>query len=1206
MNKTLSFNYLTGLLPVFILVLSADCFAQMRSGELMKNYDTVFGVKLNQRSYPFDIILTDSRPLGNVLVPGEQPAFTFNLKNNLDKPLKMTGKFSVIAYGTRGIPGDIWLPEMYKIADLPAISVPIDVPAKGTQQLAVSASLPETFGAYALVLDLGAEGRRFATSCARTFATATEKIQYPKFSLDDVVGIPVLNRLGVQAIRKELGFYKRSDANYEKNMAKLDEELKHFADNNITVLLTLESGGEQPLGRGRPHLSPENVMLNTKQDLAWLPKDDDEFQYFVATLCKKYGWPKGPVTAVQLWNEPWEGISISGWGADMLRYREIYTRMALGVEEARKEGADVLITGCDSSTNSQDKLFGDGKDTFLKWFDACTIHYQGLTAPVLNKAWLERKSPHGRVKIWDTESWVANTDDRISTVIAANRAAGYDRAMGVYGGNLSTPLKQNVTLPDGSKKQVSLYHAWSTAAAVGAAQHFIGERDFHEILFKNGLPWVMVFDGEKGHPDDGTIVVVGDLKEAFNDFLLFRGVRGMAEIRRKEALTAKFNKLSADSPERPALQRQLATSEVLSDASLTMKNPDKEFILFDFYGNPQDASSKTLQMPLNHSGYFLRTTGKPGSFDRLVKAVAEARIDGYEPLNVIARDLQAPVSQKPLLTLGLTNILNRPVSGSLTVSLGKLALDVPKKLEFKAHETKEVQIPVIGGSASPDNTYPLSFRFDAGTDGYSTHQENLHVNFIAKRTISVDGNLDDWKDVLPEPVYADRDQGPSLMESAWLPFEKFTVSQKPGFATAYLAYDDKYFYFAAKIADNTPDDGTLRFEKRNDDDYYYPTVTYEYDPGKTVLKDDTVWQEPSRTAAALFLPGSKTGRSFAAWVSVAKQLGVSVELPDSTAKLVTFYFVDWDTHLNGRRAVKVQAIDAATNKPLAETVVREYGPGTYVTFRLTGKTKVIVSTVNWTNASLSGVFFDADNSGKTNVELVNTDLATGADWQSKYGKEGYLVIGAKPSYPADVKFAVLEEISKKEYRWPDGVRRFSYRKRPDLPFGSSPKFDNVQIAFNVIPDDQKLDMIAFPPGTMNGFVPRSDTDYEYALNKVSEVYGGGTEIWRCYTPGMPRKGFYPRQPASPFDGSVKNGKLVVKTDENTRIVEAALPWTEIPLVKEAMAAGKPVKFSFRVNDNQGPSMELSEGRSVAKRNSYTFHPEFVQHWSNEVEFSFEK
>jgi hypothetical protein len=187
------------------------------------------------------------------------------------------------------------------------------------------------------------------------------------------------------------------------------------------------------------------------------------------------------------------------------------------------------------------------------------------------------------------------------------------------------------------------------------------------------------------------------------------------------------------------------------------------------------------------------------------------------------------------------------------------------------------------------------------------------------------------------------------------------------------------------------------------------------------------------------------------------------------------------------------------------------------------------------------------------------------------------------------------------------VRRYTYRKGVELPFGAGPnKFDNVQIAFNVIPLDKKADMVPNPPGTMPRFVPYHDTDYEYALNPVSPDYGGGTEIWRSLVPGMPRKHFYPRQPASTYDGPVKDGSLIIKQDGNTRVVEAAIPWSEIPLVKKALDKGKTVKFSFRVNESAGPSMELAEGRSVSKKNTYTFHPDWADHWANEVEFSFQK
>ena len=112
--------------------------------------------------------------------------------------------------------------------------------------------------------------------------------------------------------------------------------------------------------------------------------------------------------------------------------------------------------------------------------------------------------------------------------------------------------------------------------------------------------------------------------------------------------------------------------------------------------------------------------------------------------------------------------------------------------------------------------------FDAGDDGKSAHEEDLHVNRIAKRTITVDGNLDDWQGVLPQTIKVETASGPTLTEQAWRPFEKFDVGAATGFALGYLAYDDNYFYFAAKVADSTPDGGTMRFETRDDDQFFYP------------------------------------------------------------------------------------------------------------------------------------------------------------------------------------------------------------------------------------------------------------------------------------------------------------------------------------------------------------------------------------------------
>ena len=196
------------------------------------------------------------------------------------------------------------------------------------------------------------------------------------------------------------------------------------------------------------------------------------------------------------------------------------------------------------------------------------------------------------------------------------------------------------------------------------------------------------------------------------------------------------------------------------------------------------------------------------------------------------------------------------------------------------------------------------------------------------------------------------------------------------------------------------------------------------------------------------------------------------------------------------------------------------------------------------------------------------------------------------------------QIKREELAWPAGVRRFSYRKWPSLPSGRN--VDNVQIGFNVIAPEEK-GWYLNPPGTMPRFMCYKTTDYEYAFNPVAPRYGGGTEIWRLAAPGIARKHFFPRQPKAAVNGGpVAGGKLAMRRDGNTRIVEAALPWPEIPDVKKRLDAGERIKFTFCVNDNAGPSYELAGGRSVAKVDTYALHPYWSPHWTNEVEFAFEK
>ncbi|HVJ06945.1 MAG TPA: hypothetical protein VM554_01035 [Acidisarcina sp.] len=975
--------------------------AQMVTGAKMPGYPEAFRLTAGEQAADYSVqeigVKAGGATMANVLLPGEDMQLTLRFTNKTKQRIQAKGSLSLINYRTSVPPGDVWVPHVFKVADEGTTAVDVDLPPSGFQDVTVRPQVPERFGGYVLVAELAGHGRAFAAAVVRTITPDAGRVQYPTYALDATwpqymnEGVLVLfEKLGVKGMRLAGSYSPRNAPEYARSTQDLDTYMQWIKAHDVTVMLTLDSGTmmTQPLGRPRPWLTPDGKMLKTKSDQAWLPSYDGDFQNWVQHITSRYGWPKGNLNAVELWNEPWESISISGWGADIPRYREIFTHMALGVEAARQSaGVNVLIGGTSSSSNARDKLFSDGSTDFLKWLDFVSVHYQALAAdPSEVPEWIHRKSPYGPVRVWDTESWIANSEDRFAGVIASMRAQGQSRTAGVYGGNVYE--SRNITFGD---HVYPVVQAWAPAAAVAATQKFIGQRAFNRLLFQNGLPWVFVFDGrpaEKGgqaRPEDGTVVVLGDLKQLYDpNRTVFRSI------------------------------------QVAPDAQLTVPNRGHFIRAYDFYGNQIQVGSNAIHIPLNGQGYFLRGDGQPGSFAKLLAALKTANARGYTPVEIVAHDMTAPVNSGANLRLSLTNILDHAVTGRVSVTLGDLTMDSSSKsVTLAANETKDVSFAITGGKPAPSNIYGLSAEFDTGADGKATHKEEIHVNQIAHRTIHVDGDLEDWKGVLPQ-ILPGTGIGANMTEEAWLPFKDFTQGAANGLATAYLAYDSDNFYFAAKIADTTPDAGMLRFEKRDDDAYFYPDHVTDPD-GKTLT-------------------------------------------------------------------------------------------------------------------------------------------------------------------------------------WPEGVRHYSYRKHFDVPSGSG-EHDNVQIALNVLRDKPWLPN---PPGVMPHFITYWDTDYEYALNPVANQYGGGTEIWRLQSPGMPRKHFFPRQPKSPIDGGPVAGKLVIRRDANTRVVEAAIPWSEMPEVYKQILAGKTVKFTCRVNDNKGPAHELATGRSVSITNSITFHDDWKTHWANEIEFSAER
>ena len=98
--------------------------------------------------------------------------------------------------------------------------------------------------------------------------------------------------------------------------------------------------------------------------------------------------------------------------------------------------------------------------------------------------------------------------------------------VGVFADGFISGVETIKIRTDSGTKERFIKRPWSVCAAVAAFSNMIGDRPFKELLFKNGLPWVMVFDGmptgtDKTNIEDGTKRrKVFGIVAAYNYFIL--------------------------------------------------------------------------------------------------------------------------------------------------------------------------------------------------------------------------------------------------------------------------------------------------------------------------------------------------------------------------------------------------------------------------------------------------------------------------------------------------------------------------------------------------------------------------------------------------------------------------------------------------------------------------------------------------------------
>ena len=246
---------------------------------------------------------------------------------------------------------------------------------------------------------------------------------------------------------------------------------------------------------------------------------------------------------------------------------------------------------------------------------------------------------------------------------------------------------------------------------------------------------------------------------------------------------------------------ETGTSNDHVDSTGTLTIGDSDALrAYDMTGREIPARNGRLTVPFGEYPVYI-TTDKLDVI-QLRTRIAGALIQKLTPVNLYALSLARPADQAQSLSVRVENQLNRPVDGTLTVRMLPGRQTTSVKFSIPPAKLVEVEAPWPGVKPSSDNEYgvELTAKTDAGN---ITRQQVIEVARFVKRTITVDGSLDDWKGVAA--VLLDSNQlqsGVDLTQyllNPGLQLPTGTPENERIVARAYTAYDADNVYIAMAV-----------------------------------------------------------------------------------------------------------------------------------------------------------------------------------------------------------------------------------------------------------------------------------------------------------------------------------------------------------------------------------------------------------------------
>ena len=654
--------------------------------------------------------------------------------------------------------------------------------------------VPARFGTYALVLTRGPMRRFLATVC---------RVPRPREN-GTIENVPILGegqmlndpesyvtralqyqRMGVRGWRSELSWSEEADGRYDWN--RYDKLFAAAEKAGCRVMVTLggHSGWKWTFGEPTPAAGwrPDSGGYWGTGDWVCKPELYPRYGKWITAFCERY-WKggRGPLWGLENYNEPWEGGGISGWARDLRQYRAVQKLIA---ESARRVSPDIRLLAASSIMNTEDKFFSDGSREFDRYLDIFTDHY--VTPPMCYGPLVARA--HGKESM-ETETWFVNSEFLLPQGVAQFMAAGQRRLSPWHPRVLFDPLPGT---------NDPYFIPTPVVAATAALNYFLTGKPFEKIVFRNHLPWAFQF----GKDDDpaGLLIVFGQLVP-----------------------------ISGSDPK----DRLWTQVDSAPGGTLRIDNADGLLRFFDLAGNPAHEGKKTVELPMSVEPTYIACNQGPAA---AAKRLAAARIDNKRPVEILPHDFTAPVGKGGELVVELHNCLNRPLRGELAVETAEgLQLQQPRQtVELAAGERRAARFSIAAAAPNPVNAWPCRFRFSSDAGG-AEHRETLSATIIPKRTIKIDGNLDDWRDVPGVTVVgkSQKAEPTELLRRPWLQIKD--AEPKGNFAQFKLAWDENNLYVAAMVHDPTEQTkGLAPMGGRNEDHYFHTALSDTQSPYKEFL-----------------------------------------------------------------------------------------------------------------------------------------------------------------------------------------------------------------------------------------------------------------------------------------------------------------------------------------------------------------------------------